>query len=263
VVLLVALPVALPVYWVILTAVRRRDALYAVPPKLLPVAIDPGAVAEVFRETEILHWMGTSLLLSTASTAAATLLGVPAGYALSRHTSRSARAYASGVLVTQMMPPLLLLVPIFVVFRESGLTDSLTGLIVADTAVILPLAIWMSKAMIDQIPRELDEAAMVDGCSPWRVLVSVIMPVCRPGLAAVAIYGFIEVWDEFLFAKTLIVSPDRWPASVGLYSFEGQDLIPVNLVMAAAILFTLPPLVLFLITRRGLVAGLAAGAVKG
>jgi multiple sugar transport system permease protein len=263
VVMLILLAVLLPLYWMIVTALRPDSALFAVPPKFAPVGLDFGVAARTVDGTPIVTWLLNSVLVSTVSTVAATVLGVPAGYALSRFATKTTHTFAGGVLVTQMMPPLLLLVPIFIIFRETSLTDSFAGLIIADTAAILPLSVWMSKAMIDSVPRELDEAAMVDGCSHWRLLISVIVPVCRAGLAATAIYGFIETWDEFLFAKTLIASAGKWTASVGLYSFQGQDMVPINQVMFAALMFTVPPLVLFLWARRGLIAGLAAGAVKG
>lgn len=253
----------LPMYWMALTALRKNADLFAVPPKFWPTAIDPGVAWQAVSQTPLLGWLANSTLISSASTAAAVILGVPAGYALSRFRTRGTSGFAASILVTQMMPPLLLLVPIFVIFQKLSLTDSRTGIIVCDTATILPLTVWMTKAMIDAVPRELDEAAMVDGCSRWRALISVIVPACLPGLAAVAIYGFIETWDEFLFAKTLITSTDKWPASVGLYSFEGQYTTPINQVMMAALIFTIPPLVLFYFTRRGLVLGMTAGAVKG
>jgi multiple sugar transport system permease protein len=255
--------VCAPLYWMLVTALRPDSELFSVPPQLTPTKLDLSVVARTLSNTPLLAWLSNSVLVSVVATIAATALGVPAGYALSRFSSRSTDAFSAGVLVTQMLPPLLLLVPIFVIFRETGLTDSFTGLIIADTATILPLSIWMSKAMIDAVPRELDEAAMVDGCTVWQVLVRVVLPICLPGLAATAIYGFIETWDEFLFAKTLITSAEKWTASVGLYSFQGQEVVPINQVMLAAVLFTLPPLVLFLAARRGLVSGLAAGAVKG
>lgn len=104
---------------------------------------------------------------------------------------------------------------------------------------------------------------MIDGCSRTRALTSVVFPVTRAGVTSVAIYTFIVTWDEFLFARTLLTSAAKWPASVGLYTFQGQYTVPINQVMLAAILFTIPPLILFYIARRGLVSGLTAGAVKG
>jgi multiple sugar transport system permease protein len=151
----------------------------------------------------------------------------------------------------------------FLVYQRVGLLDSLLALVLTDVAWVLPLTVWMMKSMFDTIPLELDDAARVDGCSPLAAMLRVVVPLALPGLGAVAIYAFIETWDEFLFARTFVVSSERWTASVGLYSFEGQYVVPQQQVMAAAILFSLPPMVLFLFVRRAFIAGLGAGAVKG
>lgn len=261
--LLLLLLVLAPLYWMVLIAFRRNADLYAVPPKVLPTGLDPGVVWQAVSSTPIGHWLWNSAVISIPTTVLATVLGVPAGYVLSRLKSRVNAAFSGGVLVTQMLPPLLLLVPLFVIFQHVMLMDSRLGLIIADTGTILPLSIWMSKAMIDGVPTEIDDAAFVDGCSRWRTLVSIIAPTVRSGLSAIAIYGFIETWNEFLFAKTLLVSSGKWPASVGLYSFQGQNTTPTNEVMMAALIFSLPAIVLFFLIRRGLVAGMTAGAVKG
>lgn len=264
-VLLLALLFAIlaPLYWMVLVAFRSNADLFAVPPKILPTDLDPGVILRAISDTPIGLWLWNSTLISVPTTVLATALGVPAGYTLSRIHGRGTGLFAGGVLVTQMLPPLLLLVPLFVIFQHVSLIDTRIGLILADTATVLPLSIWMSKAMIDGIPTEIDAAAMVDGCSPWRTLLSIIVPIVRSGLAAVAIYGFIETWNEFLFAKTLLVSSTKWPASIGLYSFQGQNTTPTNEVMMAALIFSIPAITLFFVVRRGLVAGMTAGAVKG
>lgn len=265
IILLLALLFAIlaPLYWMVLVAFRSNADLFAVPPKMLPTNLDPGVVLRAINDTPIGRWLWNSTLISIPTTALSTALGVPAGYALSRIHSRSTGLFAGGVLVTQMLPPMLLLVPLFVIFQHVSLINTRVGLILADTATVLPLSIWMSKAMIDGIPTEIDDAAMVDGCSPWRTLTLIIVPIVRSGLASVAIYGFIETWNEFLFAKTLLVSSSKWPASIGLYSFQGQNTTPTNEVMMAALIFSIPAIILFFLIRRGLVAGMTAGAVKG
>lgn len=252
-----------PLYWMVITALRRDATLFSVPPKILPTDLDPSVAGRAVADTPIIGWLGNSAVVSIGATVAAMLLGLPAGYALSRF-SKQTRRFGSAILLTQMLPPLLLLVPLFVVFRWLSLVDTLQGLILANTAMVLPLTIWMSKAVMDSVPIELDQQAMIDGCSRLKVMLRVVVPIIRPGLASVAIYVFIVTWDEFLFARTLLTtSPDLWPASVGIYSFQGQYITPVNQVMFAALLFTVPPLVLFLIARRGLVSGMTAGAMKG
>jgi multiple sugar transport system permease protein len=261
--LLFVVLVALPIYWMLVTALRPDADLFSYPPKVLPTSIQPGLALAAIQGTNIVVWLRNSLVVALATTLIAAVLGVPGGYALSRSSGRPMKAAATVTLLTQMMPPLLLLVPMFLIFQKLSALDNLGALVVVDVAWVLPLTVWMMKAMFDAIPRELDDAARVDGCSPFEVLWRVLLILALPGLASVALYAFIETWDEFLFARTFITSGSLWPASVGLYSFEGQYIVPQQQVMAAAILFAIPPLVLFLFVRRAFIAGLTAGAVKG
>lgn len=262
-ILLFALLVALPIYWMLVTALRPDADLFSYPPKVFPQALDPGRALAAFKSTNILVWLRNSFAVSFATTAIAGILGVPAGYAISRFRTGAVRTAAAMTVITQMMPPLLLLVPMFLVFRKFSLLNNLGGLVIVDVAWVLPLTVWMMKSMFDASPPEVDEAARVDGCGPFATLWRVVLPLALPGLAAVGMYAFIETWDEFLFARTFITSVNLWPASVGLYSFEGEYLVPEQQVMAAAILFALPSLVLFMFVRRAFIGSLSAGAVKG
>ncbi|HLY21281.1 MAG TPA: carbohydrate ABC transporter permease [bacterium] len=258
-----ALLVVLPIYWMLVTALRPDADLFSYPPKVFPGALDPGRALAAFKGTNIVTWLRNSFAVSLATTLVAGILGIPAGYAMSRFRSRAVRTAAAATVITQMMPPLLLLVPMFLVFRKLALLDNLGGLVIVDVAWVLPLTVWMMKSMFDASPPEIDEAAKVDGCGPFATLWRVVLPLALPGLAAVAMYAFIETWDEFLFARTFITSVNLWPASVGLYSFEGEYLVPEQQVMAAAILFALPSLVLFMFVRKAFIGSLSAGAVKG
>lgn len=260
---LFAVLVVLPIYWMLVTALRPDADLFSYPPKVIPTSIDLRLALNTFKGTDILIWLRNSVAVALATTVVAAALGVPAGFAMSRFTTRPVQVAAGVTLISQMMPPLLLLVPLFLVFQRLSILNNLGALIVTDVAWVLPLTVWMMKSMFDGIPAEIDEAAKVDGCSDFGVLWRVVLPLALPGLAAVAMYAFIETWDEFLFARTFISSVDLWPASVGLYSFEGQYIVPQQQVMAVAIIFAIPPLVLFMFVRRAFIAGLSAGAVKG
>ncbi|HHT89609.1 MAG TPA: carbohydrate ABC transporter permease [Firmicutes bacterium] len=141
--------------------------------------------------------------------------------------------------------------------------NSLGGLIVANMAFTLPLSIWVLKGFFDGIPKELDEAAMIDGCNVFQTFVRVIVPLVIPGLVAVAIFSFILAWDEFFFARTLMGSESTWVMSVGLSSFKEEFTINWTDLMAATVLFTIPPTILFMLIQKHLVSGLTGGAVKG
>ncbi len=255
--------VVLPIYWMVVTAFRPDADLFSYPPKFFPSSLNLGLALGTFKGTKILIWLRNSLVVSLATTLVAAVLGVPAGYAMSRFRNRPVQTAAVMTMITQMMPPLLLLVPMFLIFQKLSVLNNLGALVVVDVAWVLPLTVWMMKAMFDAIPPEIDEATTVDGCGPFGTLWRVVLPLALPGLAAVAMYAFIETWDEFLFARTFITGVNLWPASVGLYSFEGEYIVPQQQVMAAAILFALPSLILFMFVRRAFIASLSAGAVKG
>jgi multiple sugar transport system permease protein len=162
-----------------------------------------------------------------------------------------------------MIPPIVLIIPLFEIFVRLGIRDTLLGLVLGNFAFSLPVVIWMMKAMFDGVPSEVEQAARIDGASWLQILTLVTGPLVLPGLAATAVFSFIEAWDEYMLAHTIISDPGNWVASMGIASFVGEYLTPLNLVMAAAVLFSAPPILLFLIVQRHFVAGLSAGAVKG
>jgi multiple sugar transport system permease protein len=255
--------VLFPLYWMVLTAVRAESAVFTWPPPLLPAGLDWHVAVGALQDTAILSWLKNSMLVASTATVVGVLAAIPGAYAIARFRGRLVRGSALLILVTQTLPPLLLFVPLLVTFRSLGLVDTLQGLILADAAWILPMAAWMLKAVFDGVPIELDEAAAIDGCNRLQILRHIVGPVSLPGLAAVTAYAFIACWDDFLFASTLLTNSALWPASVGLYTLQGEYIVPIQQIMAAAALFTIPPVLLFLLIQRAFVSGLVAGAMKG
>jgi multiple sugar transport system permease protein len=149
-----------------------------------------------------------------------------------------------------------------VIFSTLGLIDNLLSLVVADSAFAMPIALWVIKGAMDSIPRELDEAGLVDGGSSFSVLLRVIMPLVGPAIAAAAIIVFFFGWNDFLFANTFMVTESRWTVTKGLASLFGQYTVPIPFIMASAVLFSIPPVLFFLLLQRRIVSGLTAGAVK-
>jgi multiple sugar transport system permease protein len=255
--------VLFPLYWMALTAFRSETAVFTWPPPVLPSGVDWSVAVGALQGTNIVSWLRNSIIVSTCATIIGVASALPGAYAIARFRSRLVRASAVLILVTQTLPPLLLFVPLLVTFRTLGLVDTLQGLILADAAWILPMAAWMLKAAFDSVPGELDEAAAIDGCNRLQTLRHIIAPIALPGVAAVTVYAFIACWDDFLFASTLLTNSALWPASVGLYTLQGEYIVPIQQIMAAAALFTLPPVLLFLLIQRAFVSGLMSGAMKG
>ena len=171
--------------------------------------------------------------------------------------------YGAVTLVCAMVPEALLLIPIFIIFRRAGLIDTLPGLVLADAAFIVPVGVWILKAFMDTIAREVREAALIDGCGPLALLWRITLPLSTPALITVCVIAFFDGWNEYLFASTFITSADRRLASVGLASFIGELATPVELVFAATAVFAVPPVLFYFLMQRYFVSGLTSGAIKG
>jgi multiple sugar transport system permease protein len=195
--------------------------------------------------------------------AAALVISVFAGYSLSRFNSRFADALALLLLATKMIPATLLMVPLYVMFRDWGMSDSRTGLIIAYTTFEIPFATWMLKGYFDSLPRELEQAAEVDGCSPFTAFFRVTLPLAGPGIAAAAIASAVLAWGDYDFARGLLSSQSKWPVTVGINSLFGEHVVHWNDIMASSLVSILPVLALFVLVERFIVSGMTSGAVKG
>lgn len=253
---------AFPIYWMLASSLSAGSQ-FAWPPRFFPHPLNVDSYREALRTWPLARWVLNTLAVTIGATVLSLLVSIPAGLSVSRFRTRINRAFGGFVLVTQMIPATLLVVPMFIIFSRIGLLDTLWGLLLADTAFSVPLAVWMIKGFVDGIPVDLEEAAMVDGCSRLAAFARVTVPLAVPGIAAVAVFCFLVTWGEFFFARTLISSDDNWVLSVGLNSFQGQYVTHWSSMLAAAVLFAVPPLVFFALMQRRLVGGLTGGAVKG
>jgi multiple sugar transport system permease protein len=252
-----------PIYWMLNTSLSTETDLYKTGQGVLLNLGNLSNWSTLIEGVPILNWLGNSFVVAAGTTILSLLLAIFAAYALSRY-----KFYGKGLagfvfFSTQMLPEALIIVPLYAVFAGIGLLNNLGGLILADVAFVMPVSMFILKTAIDKIPNEIEEAARVDGCSRLRILVTIVLPLILPSVAAAAIIAFFDGWNEFLFANTFISDSALWPASVGLSSFLGQFYTPMNQVMLCAILFALPAVVFFLWAQRGIVSGLTAGSVKG
>jgi len=252
-----------PIYWLFNTAISAPDQLRQLPPSFWPDAPRWEVFATVLRERDIVRWLGNSTLVALGSVALSMSVSVLAGYSLSRFRVRGAGALGMFILTAKMLPATLLVIPLFGIFRTFDLIGSLWSVILAHATLIIPFSTWMLKGYFDTIPRELEQAAMVDGCSPIGAMVRVVLPVATPGLAATALYGFVLSWSDYAYARTFLTSAqDNWTANLGLTTMKGDYYTNWGDISAAAILITLPIVVIYLFLERYLVGGLTAGAEK-
>ncbi|GAA2739043.1 MULTISPECIES: carbohydrate ABC transporter permease [Kitasatospora] len=222
---------------------------------------------DIWTTVPLARYFTNSLIVAGSATGLSVLIALLAGYAVSRHRFRGRRLFTVTVLSTQMFPGILFLLPLFLIFVSIGnstgiaLYGSRGGLILTYLTFSLPFSIWMLAGYLDSIPRDLDEAASVDGCGPIRTLVQIVVPAAMPGIIAVAVYAFMTAWGEVLFASVLTNDETRTLA-VGLQGYATQTDVYWNQVMAASLVVSLPVVAGFLLLQRYLVAGLTAGAVK-
>jgi len=200
--------------------------------------------------------------VSLITTLVAVSISLLAAYSFSRRRFRFRGALLITVVFSQLFPYVILITPIYVIFYHLKLVNTSLGLIIAYVATTVPFCVYMLLGYLDSVPRELDEAAIIDGCSTLSVIWSVVLPVAWPGVAATAIYSFAQAWNEYLIALTLVTRNELKTVPVGLASFFGEYTTRWDLVMTASVLATVPTLIIFLILQRQLVSGLAAGAVK-
>lgn len=261
--LLLAAIVLFPVYWMALTSVLPSELTRSRTPLLLPKwsALSLDAFTNILARKPVFTWLANSVIVTVVATFISLIIATLAGYSLSRFKSRAQQGAGFALLVSKMLPASLIVIPFFIAFSTFGLIDSRWGLILANAAVGVPFATWLMKGFFDGIPREIELAAMLDGCNGAQAVWYVVLPLARPGLAASGIYLAIVTWSDFVFARTLVTSPDLWVLNVGMQSFLGEYLVDWSSLMAVGIISLTPVFVLFLLLEPFLVSGMTQGAV--
>jgi multiple sugar transport system permease protein len=262
-VLLVCAVVMFPVYWTILSAIQPARFSMRYPPPFFPQAINLTPFEQLFRNYPVLTWVTNSTLISLLTTVLCLGLSILGAYALSGLRWRGRNSFGVVLFLTQMLPEALIIIPIFIILRQFQMLENLPAVSLVHTAFVLPIGIWILKGVFDAVPREIREAALVDGCSELSVLWRIVVPLSLPGLVAVGVVAFFYAWNEFLFASTMLTTDAVRPAAVGLASLRTQMETPVERILAAALLFSAPPVIFYLVMQRYIVSGLTAGAVKG
>lgn len=253
----------IPFYWMVATSFKSAAESYRIPPTLWPEEPTFYAYKRVLIWTPFPRYFANSIVVSGCTSLFSTLIGTLAGYACSRFYIRGKRWFLGAVLATQMLPGVLLVGPYFRVLSKIGLYDTLAGLILAFTSITLPFSIWMMKGFCDTVPRELDEAAFVDGCSYFGVFARVIVPLIGPGMVATVIFAFLLAWGDLLWSACLIASTSKRTVTLVLSQMVTEYRVMWPELMAGSLIAALPPVLLYLILQKYLVRGLTAGAVKG
>ena len=259
---LLALALLSPYLVMLLTALRPVGELRTTPPRLLPVSWQPDIFLDVLGDPAFQGWLTVSLVVALASTALVVVAAVPAAYYTARHRFRGRAAFLFLVLVTQMFAPTALVVGLHRQFFELGLINTYAALILTNAAFNLAFAVWILRAFFASIPREIEEAAAVDGCGRVRTLVGIVLPLSLPGIVTAAVFAFIAAWNEYIVALTLMTDPAMKPLTVGITTYVTAYVQHWNALFAASIIAIVPVVVLFALVERYLVGGLTAGSLK-
>lgn len=251
-----------PFFVMISTMLKSNAEAYAIPPRWIPEKIMFSNFIKVWSQYELIVYFKSSLIIAIGATIINTLLTVPAAYAVARlrFVGRGVILYL--FLVIQMFSPVIVVISLFKIMAGIGLLDTYISLILAISVFTIAFTIWMMNGYFKSIPKEIEEAALIDGCSRVQTITRVMIPIAVPGLVTAMIYTFIYAWNEFLFGLTFIQSKSKMPLTIALYNFVGRWSTQWEMLTTAAFLAIIPVLVLFYIIEKRLVAGLAGGAVK-
>jgi multiple sugar transport system permease protein len=262
-VVVVSVVTLFPIYWMLVSTFQPNKYTLHYPPPLFPQEIQLYQFRELFANHPIALWLRNSFLIASMTMLLCTALTVLGAYALSSLRWKGRSTFGLFLLVTQMLPEILIIIPLYRIYRQLNMLDSLPTLALIDAAFALPICIWILKGVFDTVPSEVLDAAVVDGCTELSVLWSIVLPLSLPGLVAVAVVSFFSAWNEFLFAVIMIGSAEFQPAAVGLTTLKATGFTPVEQYMAAGLVFSILPVLFYLVMQRYIISGLTAGAVKG
>lgn len=252
-----------PVYWVVGTSLKPEDRIVSYPPQWWPNPVTLEHYWNVLTQSALPRNYLNSLLLAVGTILLVLVLGAHAGYAAARFEFRGKNGLLFVLLATVMIPGIVTLIPVYLMAVQLGLHDTYLVLVLVFAAWQTPTVVWLLRAFFENVPRELDEAALIDGCSRLGAFYRVVLPLSQPGLAAAAILVFVWVWNEFIIALNLTASNATRPLTVGLFFFVGESGIQWGKMAAAASIALIPVVGVFALLQRRFIQGLTAGATKG
>jgi ABC-type glycerol-3-phosphate transport system permease component len=261
--LLICVWSVVPVLWSVSTSLKPEAAIFSQPPAWIPSEISFEHYRAVLSDPRMLRYFLNSFITAASSTIIALIVGVLGAYGFSRYKFPGSKSLMISILLTRMLPRVALIVPFFITLQKIHLYNTRPGLTLVFLIITMPLSIWLLKGFFDGVPYEIEEAAIVDGCSVLGVLFRIVVPITLPAIGSVGMYVFITAWNEFLFALTMTKGLPLRTISVGLAFFIDEFGIRWGSLMAASVLMSIPAILVFTIFQKSLIKGLSEGAVKG
>ena len=255
--------VLFPFYWMTVTSFKTEDQMRSLVSMFWPSPFALENYTQLLTKTDFAIWFRNSAFVAVSSTLVATAIGTIGAYALARLRFLGRAFMASAVLITYLVPPSILFIPLYAQIRTFGLADSLAGLIATYPSFTVPFVTWLLMGYFESIPVELEEAAMIDGATRFGAFRRIILPLAAPGVLAAALYAFTQAWNEFLYALVFITNVKLRTLPVGISTFITGDVYGWGYLMAGAVLTTLPVIVVYIYLQKYMVEGLTAGSVKG
>jgi len=262
-IILITVIMFIPIVWMASTSIKTDAEVFTRPIRWVPRVPTLNNFITLIRTPKYSIFFVNSWIIATCVMVITVTLASFAGYGLARFKFPGSELFSTSILLSQMLPPILLVIPYFMIMKSIRLYNTYWGVILIDSAYSTPFCIWMLRGYFATIPKELDEAALIDGCSHWSTFFKVALPLTIPGLIGTAIFSFLWGWSEFLFVFILTRSDQLKTVTVGAAALVGQYAIDWNLLMALALLANLPLLVAFIFLQQHLVRGLTGGALKG
>jgi ABC-type glycerol-3-phosphate transport system permease component len=255
--------VLFPFMQMLSTSLKAADELFTVPPLLIPKHISFENFAAALQYKKFIRYFANSMVISTVTCVLVIFISVPAAYGFTRLSFPGRKFFLNFILISQMFCVSAIVVPLYKLVGSLGLLNTYWGLIVAYLAFTIPVAIWLLRSFMMNIPLDMEQAAMIDGASKLEAFLKIVVPLLRPGMAATAAYVFLITWQEFLFGLIFMTKSEYRTLAVGIMDFQGQYETNWGTMMAASILISIPVLIMFMFIQKQLISGLAEGAIKG
>ena len=254
---------AFPLFWMLSTSLKPSAEIFATPPRLVPAHPTLENFGRLFSDTRFLTFFRNSALVSLATVALTLGVSAPGAYGLTRFAFAGREKVAGLILTTYMFAPVMIIIPFYILVKQLGIVNTRLALVLSYTTFCLPFCLWLLRAFFESIPRELEEAALVDGAGRGRAVWHVVLPLALPGLIAAAIFTFILAYNDFLFALVLITSEELKTLPVGVNDLFNATIVDWGMIMAAGVMITVPTVAFFVAIQRYLIQGWGAGGVKG
>ena len=254
--------VLVPVLWMVSTSLKTEPETFAIPPRWIPETVTLDSYRAMWVDYPFLYYFRSSIIVTLAAVAISVSISCLTGYGVTRFRFKGKESFLGFVLLTQMFPSVMLLVPYYKVLNTYGLNNTLIGLGLVYISFTVPFCSWMMVGYFKTVPLELDEAAIIDGCSRWQAFTRITLPIVIPGVSSSAIYAFVTCWNEYMFANLLMADEKLKTVSVGIAELNGYYKIMWNDLMASSVVASIPLVIGFIFLQKYFIGGLTAGAVK-